>query len=699
MGIYQFYARRYDMETGTFIDAEPKVWGFSVCTYKPFPSYRTSTIQPLRNIEHGALNVMDGVIEVRDVYGKAENGVKFVIQYTHFIEDILEDFFVFYANNSFSGYFNYHGREYDICGGAGSTYYKKAVFESPVVAAGVKTGCLSITSEGNIAAADGKFWLYGGTAFTEESAEAFKNLINIHPYNIDYYMELGVYPFLAKRYDVVNAKFLDENYKMYSFSVINTENWVEPGSQTSNVDIRDLVDSDITDVFASISDNMPSNTNEIRFCVTESHTDNYFYFFRRAPRDGGFVYRTLDHPRIFGSSGTLHHTKRAVLSSMNVSASTKTGTFWHVTSDLLHHYRLSCENTFGVTAAENFKSLIGLSPCFQNDPFDDAGTSESDGGDGDFIKTSDPIVIPNPPTITTASTGLLTMFTPSSYQLKMLADYMWANPLFDVGGWKKLFADPMQAILGLSLLPVNIPTSGDGYVTVGNISTEVMMPMVTQQYVTVDCGGLHLGEYWGAYLDYDPFTKMEIYLPYCGIHPISADDVVGKMVTVKYNVDILSGACCAYVQCAGSILYSYIGQCAATIPVTGDNWTNMINGVMNAAVGMGVFAATGGNAGMPQLASTALNCTSMKPNIQRSGSMSGAGGLLAYQKPYIIITRPRQALPENQNKFTGYPSYITTSLIGLKGYTEIESVRLENIAATKEELDEIEKLLKEGVIL
>ena len=97
------------------------------------------------------------------------------------------------------------------------------------------------------------------------------------------------------------------------------------------------------------------------------------------------------------------------------------------------------------------------------------------------------------------------------------------------------------------------------------------------------------------------------------------------------------------------------------------------------------------------IASTAVN--SMKPSVEKSGSMGGMGGMLGVQTPYLILTRPRQARPARQNTFTGYPSFITMKLSDCSGYTEIESIHLEKISATEQELSEIESLLKGGVIL
>ena len=335
-----------------------------------------------------------------------------------------------------------------------------------------------------------------------------------------------------------------------------------------------------------------------------------------------------------------------------------------------------------------------------NDPYAPGDVTDKDGGNGDFDDTSDPVDIPPLPTISAVDTGFMTLFNPSLTDIKSLASYMWSDPLFDVNAYKKILANPMDAILGLAIVPCTIPASTSKSVTVGNLPTGVSMPVCDSQYIEVDCGSITVNEHWGAYLDYSPYTKAELYLPYCGIHPIDIDDIMGKTVHVVYHVDILTGACIAYVKCGDSVLYSYIGQCSTSIPVTGTDWTNMVNGVLNATTAIGSMAATGGLTApmaVSTVASTVIN--TVKPSMERSGSLSGTGGMMGNQTPYLILTRPRQALPELQNHFIGYPSFITAYLGDLTGYTEVESIHLEGITATEAELKEIESILKGGVIL
>lgn len=334
-----------------------------------------------------------------------------------------------------------------------------------------------------------------------------------------------------------------------------------------------------------------------------------------------------------------------------------------------------------------------------NDPYLPGGESGIGGGTGNFDGTGDDVDVPGLPTLSAVDTGFITLFNPSIGQLKSLANYLWSGA-FDIATFKKIFADPMDCILGLSIVPVAVPNGGLKEVSVGNISTGISMTAAASQYVIVDCGTLNVNEFWGAYLDYDPYTKAEIYLPYIGTHPISVDDIMGKSVHVVYHIDILSGACTAFVKCGGSVLYEFIGQCSSSIPVTGNDWTNVINGVLSVSAAIGTMVATGG-ATAPMaasaIASTAVN--SLKSNVEKSGSMSGTGGMLAVQTPYLILTRPRQAMPARQNKFTGYPSFITSTLGSLSGYTVVEEIHLENISGTEQELSEIENLLKSGVIL
>ena len=331
-------------------------------------------------------------------------------------------------------------------------------------------------------------------------------------------------------------------------------------------------------------------------------------------------------------------------------------------------------------------------------PYEPGGSSGTGGGGGSFDNTSTPVNVPNLPTVSASHTGFISLYNPTLNQLNQLSSYLWSD-LFEINGWKKLFANPMDAILGLSILPVAIPSGGTREVKVGNLGTGIQLTVASSQFVEVNCGSIDVNEYWGAYLDYEPYTQSLIFLPYIGIRPISVDEIMGKTVSVVYHVDILTGACCCFVKCGDSVLYTYNGQCSIPIPITGANYASVVNGVIGVASSVGSLVASGGASAptaIPGIASSVVN--QMKPQIEKSGSISGSAGVLNMQTPYLILTRPRQALPTDQNKFIGYPSLITVKLTELSGYTEVQSIHLENIPATQEELAEIESLLEGGVI-
>lgn len=367
-------------------------------------------------------------------------------------------------------------------------------------------------------------------------------------------------------------------------------------------------------------------------------------------------------------------------------------------------------------------------PPPDTDPYAPGGYSDHTGGGGGFDSTSDPVDFPPLPTLSAIGTGFVTLYVPTAVQIQNLAQYMWNADLATLDFWKKIVADPIDLILGLNIVPVLAPVAGQRSVNVGFIDTGVSMNYTNSQYVEVDCGSIQVPEYWGAYLDYSPYTRIEIYLPYCGYHAIDADEVVGKTVHVKYHVDIISGSLVAYVKCDNSVLYEFAGSCASSIPVTSSQYGDQVVAaatlfaqvVSLPAAGMAASAGAAGAAKAMQAAGenpdnyrknieaanvadqwadAASTITKMKPNIARSGVIGGMAGQLSIQKPYLVITRPRQSLPAGQNRYKGYPSNITSKLGDLSGFTEVSNIHLENIPCTLDEQSEIDQFLKTGVII
>lgn len=344
------------------------------------------------------------------------------------------------------------------------------------------------------------------------------------------------------------------------------------------------------------------------------------------------------------------------------------------------------------------------------DPYDDGHPSGTGGGDGaggsgSGSETIEKVEFADIPNISAITTGLITVYNPSLAQIQSLGNYLWSNQ-FDITTFKKLFSDPMEAIIGCSIVPVNPTLGGTKSVKVGDVDTGVAMPYVSSQFVQKDFGSVSIKKEIGCFLDYTD-TTIQIYLPYIGIHSLAADDVMGETISLRYNIDVLTGGCSAQISCGSKgVLYQFNGSCIANVPLTAVNYSGAIQNAVSAVASIGstvLGAATGmaplTMAGIAGIASTASNvATHSKPQFQRSGNMGGSAGLMSVQTPYVIITRPKKSVPSKMNHFIGNTLNVTKNLGTLQGFTVVDYIHLDGIPAMEQEKQELEALLKKGVI-
>lgn len=325
-------------------------------------------------------------------------------------------------------------------------------------------------------------------------------------------------------------------------------------------------------------------------------------------------------------------------------------------------------------------------------------SGESPNPNPNPLPPEDTIPVPVQPPVFASSNKLLTLYNPVQSELDDLANFLW-SPTWTVDTFKKIFANPLDAILGLMVMPTVPATVSQRELSIGNIPTGITMRYFTQQFVDYPCGSFTIGEYYGSYLDYAPYTKVVLMLPYIGECKLNTDEVMNKTIDVTYRFDVSTGTCVAFVKVDGSLLYTFNGMAVASIPISANGWGSMISGLLSMPIKAVAVGASTGTGPMGTIAAaSALSVMSMKEEISHTGNLIGSAGLMGIQKPYLIITRPRQVIPANQNSYTGYPSFMTESLGSLSGYTEVEQCHLEHVPATGEELAEIEQLLKEGVL-
>lgn len=354
------------------------------------------------------------------------------------------------------------------------------------------------------------------------------------------------------------------------------------------------------------------------------------------------------------------------------------------------------------------KNALKTDPDNPYDGGDDKG--DDDNTPGDYNHTSDPVPEPDLPSVSVTDSGLVTLFAPTESQLKSLANYLWSDA-FSLDNFKKMLNNPMDCILGLSIVPVNVPRGSAREITVGNIVTTVSCDICPTQYVKVDCGTFTFDRHnmTNSYLDYAPYSKCYLYLPFIGVQEINIDDFMQSTMHVVYHVDILTGAMFCYVMRGKSVMYTYMGQCAENVPLSSSSYSNTIGSIMSAAasiVGVASMAATGG-ATAPVAAgllagattSTANAVSSLKPSVAHSGSIGGGAGIMGVNYPYLIFNTPHVSIPSQQRHYTGYPSNQIVKLSALKGFNVVQAINLSVSGANDSEMNEIESILKGGVIL
>lgn len=331
--------------------------------------------------------------------------------------------------------------------------------------------------------------------------------------------------------------------------------------------------------------------------------------------------------------------------------------------------------------------------------------NKPEGNEGDYDDDSDEIEQPTVPTITPINTGMIHAYSINTEILNSLANYLWSTDFYD--NFVKVFDNPIDAILGLYQLryPVNIGTTDN--IRIGNCNSEISAPTISNNYSLLDCGTITLKEYFGNALDYSPYTKLSIYLPYVGFRNLDIDYCMNASITVRYLIDCVSGTGVCYVYVSRDSLgtklqaplYSYPCSCNVQIPLTAYNMSNLYSSIVGGISSIVGGALTGGVGGFASGTIGAVNSVlGAKNYVEKSGSISGASGLLGVQKPFLVIERPINAYAKNYNKYYGLPSNMEYPISRMSGFTKVSKINLDNLdKATSNEKKELENILKEGV--
>lgn len=369
-----------------------------------------------------------------------------------------------------------------------------------------------------------------------------------------------------------------------------------------------------------------------------------------------------------------------------------------------------------------WEAFIGIMKEAENEPTpynpgegsQGGGYSGTGGGQGTYDDTGDDVTHAEP--TADLHDNVFKIYNGNIAQLGAIYDYIYLQPegtatkLNNAVLTAKIFSLPTGAAFDRNENTTSVLIAGE--------NTQIPMHRVNSQFVkknslcNIFLGTFKIEEYFGTFLDYTD-TFIDIFLPYAGQFRLDTKEVMAKDCSLDCTIDVLVGDIIYTLTVDGSVLYTWAGNVSYDVPVTAIDYIgktqaylNMVGSLAAGAVGMVMAstplgAAVAGGAALASLYVNSLNYKKAeKPNVSRASGISGLNGNMSIRRPYLIITRPKQNIPETFAHEYGFKSHISARLGDLTGFTKVEDIHLENMGdITQDELEELESILKSGVIL
>lgn len=340
--------------------------------------------------------------------------------------------------------------------------------------------------------------------------------------------------------------------------------------------------------------------------------------------------------------------------------------------------------------------------------------------------------MPGTPMAFAQNVGLVTVYHPTPAQLYDFERWLWVT--LSQADINTVWNNPFDGVIGLFELYCTPTDVGNRNIHSGFLDSGINSAIISR-YTEINCGTYAIPEYYGNYLDYSPYSKAHVYLPFIGVQELNVDDIVGHAVNITYRIDEYNGSCIAMITVAKTTevngetveyrntMYQFSGNCAVELPISGGSQASikaglmMANAYQNAAnisaganliggVGSLLMGSIGGAiSGLGQAASSyaygqanALsNMLSGKSTVQKSGQFGSSYGAMGIKNPFITITRPKQIQVPNYNDLYGYPAHKMVTIGNCTGFLRCREVHVISPTASDEEKSLIENLLKSGV--
>lgn len=247
---------------------------------------------------------------------------------------------------------------------------------------------------------------------------------------------------------------------------------------------------------------------------------------------------------------------------------------------------------------------------------------------------------------------------------------------------------------------------------------------------------MDLGEYeilpkFNDFRDYAPYTKIEMFIPYCGwvalpSHVMSCEEKP-KIITGTLLCDIIAGTCKAVIKCNETVIAEASGFTAVDVPFTGENVGMKMAGIASAITSYGSnaaktvgFVASGGISGgagagastagglVGLLGSYAQLHSAFNANYTEICGKTGDGcNVAGLNKVYIKIQRPKTGgyeapdfVPEDYGHTTGFIAMKKSQISECEGLIVCANPDTSGIGgATERERQMIKNLLESGIIV
>ena len=317
-----------------------------------------------------------------------------------------------------------------------------------------------------------------------------------------------------------------------------------------------------------------------------------------------------------------------------------------------------------------------------------------------------------------------------------------ASALYDVGAgsvsglWDEIKEgvemfgdDPMQSIQGLMFFPLDLSSiftnvSDQNYVYFGgyklDLDTTVKKVIFPNGYKSL--GTINIVRTFKDWRDFEPYTKLYIYLPYVGTFQLQLSRYYGKSTEIRYYFDLRTGSCLVALLANGLLTDYFNGQLGVQLPITLTDKSNYANNQINTLLkGTGSIGSvikdvsSGISAGMSvpitgafgalqagiSVSKTVYDLTQNNKsdyNKTSGGSTSMLNEFLP-QYAYFIFEIQQTLDSDNAQSLIGFPSNKSGNVGEFSGYLEVETVNLKCGIATDSEKRHIENMLRTGVII